>query len=265
MNQPPLRQRSGFHISLKWLLLSVVPISCAATALRSATTAWAVAAVSLTLLAMFGSIIAAKFDVRRRRPIWMGFTVFAGGYLVVLFGAPRDIVEAFGTEKLNRLLIASCHPAVDYPVEQMILMRTAPADERPARVAKSAIYMALFGLLDDQPATSDSTNSRAAAADTATDTDRSANDVFSGNAIAPNGPTPTNPFADEDRKLRYRGELQGDRALRLGMDFRLVWRMLGKLPCNPTRNNFDRLGNRACRIGRSVDEAIAQEPLGRQL
>jgi hypothetical protein len=199
MNQPPLRQRSGFHISLKWLLLSVVPVSFGAAALESATTAWAVAAVTVTLLAMFGTIVAAKFDARRRRPIWLGFAVFAGGYLVVLFAAPRDIVEAMGTEKLNRLLQERCHPGVDYPVEQIILLRTPPADERRSRGADSAIIIALYGWLGDPPAASDSADSTAAEVDTHADTGHPTNTFVPVNDVAPNAPT-ADSFAEESRK-----------------------------------------------------------------
>jgi hypothetical protein len=67
---------------------------CAATfaALRTASPYWASAVVSLTVLALFGSVAASLWS--RHRVGWSGFAIFGWGYFILTFASPfRDVVR----------------------------------------------------------------------------------------------------------------------------------------------------------------------------
>ncbi|HKD38429.1 MAG TPA: hypothetical protein VKB78_16560 [Pirellulales bacterium] len=100
------------QFSLRTLLISVVAVSFALAAMRSASLGWAIATVSVTVLLLLFSVVLAVY----RRPFWVGFAICGIGYLMLT-------VIPF-TSKLHAFLITSqsvwfsltkLHPPSNYP------------------------------------------------------------------------------------------------------------------------------------------------------
>src|SRR5580704_15856229 len=81
-NAAPYRWR----FKLRTLLLLIAAASIGLAAMRYATAAWSCAVASATVISVFGAAVLAWCIPRERRPFWIGFVIFSGGYLVVAAG-----------------------------------------------------------------------------------------------------------------------------------------------------------------------------------
>jgi hypothetical protein len=112
-DQPSPRRR--FQFRLRTLMIGVAAVAFGAAALRFATSGWARATVSSTILLLLFSIVLAAC----KRPFWVGFAICGIGYLLLM-------VAPFAAELRNFLitresvwfLLEKLHPVSDYPVGQ---------------------------------------------------------------------------------------------------------------------------------------------------
>jgi hypothetical protein len=77
MEAPPPKRR--FQFKLRTLLLVIVAASLASAAMKFATSGWAIATVSFTVLLLLFSVVLAAY----RRPFWVGFAICGIGYLML--------------------------------------------------------------------------------------------------------------------------------------------------------------------------------------
>jgi hypothetical protein len=80
------------RLTIAALMLLVVVCAATLAALRTSSPYWAAAMVSLTVLALLGSVVAGLWG--RHRAAWSGFAIFGWGYFLLTFTSPfRDEVR----------------------------------------------------------------------------------------------------------------------------------------------------------------------------
>jgi hypothetical protein len=80
------------RLTIAALMLLVVVCAATLAALRTSSPYWAAAMVSLTVLALLGSVVAGLWG--RHRAAWSGFAIFGWGYFLLTFTSPfRDVVR----------------------------------------------------------------------------------------------------------------------------------------------------------------------------
>lgn len=73
-----------FRFRLRTLLLAFSVASLALAALRYCNYAWACGVTTVTVLSLFAAAIFAVYSTPNRRPFWVGFIVFCGGYVLLM-------------------------------------------------------------------------------------------------------------------------------------------------------------------------------------
>jgi hypothetical protein len=108
--EQPKRQRRWFQFSLRTLMIFIVAASLALEAMRFATSAWANAIVSFTMLALIFSLVLAVY----RRPFWIGFAICGISYLVLVESHfAGDFVDHLITTQSVDSLREVFHPEAD--------------------------------------------------------------------------------------------------------------------------------------------------------
>ena len=104
-----------FQFRLRTTLLFVAAVSLALAATRSATSAWASAIITMTVLTLLVSVALAIGSRGERQSFWIGFAVCGAGYFaVVLTPIAPHITEYLATSKAVSLLRDQFHPQPEY-------------------------------------------------------------------------------------------------------------------------------------------------------
>ena len=136
---------------LRTILLFVLVASVALAAMRSASSAWASAIVTATLLALLVSIALAI----ERRPFWIGFAVCGAGYFaIVMTQFPPLVVNHLATSQVVTLLAEQFQPRPVFgsqnpasPQQANLALRNWSTRDENFRTIGESIWTLIIGAL----------------------------------------------------------------------------------------------------------------------
>jgi hypothetical protein len=127
------------RLTIAALMLLIVVCAANFAALRTSSPYWASAMVSLTVLALLGSVVAGLWG--RHRAGWSGFAIFGWGYFLLTFTSPfRDVVRP---HLLSSLAIVESyrhlHPEVRVELIELTLLPVAGMPIGPTSLASTSL------------------------------------------------------------------------------------------------------------------------------